>query len=369
MTDDRSFLHEWAVSVRVSVERAGEVVLGPGRLELLEWIDRCHSISAAARQMGVSYRHAWVLVQAINRASGEPLVEAATGGSRGGGARLTPRGRLAVAAFRDLQEQLRRAASAVLPRLIPGPATARLHVAAAVSLEDVLGQLLADYALLRPGVQVRAVFGASDELADRLLGGASADLFLTADARQLGRLEGLGILEPGTATPLAENALAAVGPADRVVPVRRAADLVGQGVSRVALAVPSAPLGNYTRAYLEGLGLYEVLLPRAIQLENSRAVVAAVQAGQADVGLIYSSATATASGCRVLFRVRHTPSPIRYAGAVIRGGHQPEQAGDLLRFLASRPALRRFRRSGFLPARGPGPGAKQRGSGGTGRQR
>jgi molybdate transport system regulatory protein len=51
------------------VERAGQAVLGPGRLKLLESINRCHSISAAARQMGMSYRHAWVLVQAINRAA------------------------------------------------------------------------------------------------------------------------------------------------------------------------------------------------------------------------------------------------------------------------------------------------------------
>src|SRR5262249_9585862 len=49
MSDDSSFLSGWTVGVRVWVERAGQAVLGAGRLELLEWIDRCHSISAAAR--------------------------------------------------------------------------------------------------------------------------------------------------------------------------------------------------------------------------------------------------------------------------------------------------------------------------------
>ena len=351
MSDDVSWMADWSVGLRVWVERAGEAVLGQGRLELLEGIDRCHSISAAARQMGVSYRHAWMLVQEVNQAAGEPLVVSATGGRQGGGARLTPRGRMAVAVFRALQEQLRRTAASLLPRLVPNPA-ACVHVAAAVSLEEVLEQLLTDYALRQPAVRVRVVLGASDELADQLLGGAPVDLFLAADPRQLDRLEASGVVQPGTPTLLAENALAAIGPAEGGAAVRRAADLLGPGVSRVALAAPSSPLGGYTRAYLEGLGLYDALLPKAVQVENSRAVVAAVRAGQADAGLVYSSATATAAGCRVLFWVRHPPEVIRYAGAVVRRGQQPEAARQLLEFLASRAAAPRFRRCGFLPVRG-----------------
>src|SRR5262245_38138155 len=167
---------DWAVGLRVWVEREGRAVLGPGRLELLEGIERHHSISEAARQMGMSYRRAWLLVQSINEAAGEPLVAAATGGLHGGGARLTPRGVRAVALFRELQAQLTQTAGALLPGLARGAGAACLHVAAAVSLEEVLGQLLADYALLRPGVRVRTIFGASDELADHLLAGGPADL-------------------------------------------------------------------------------------------------------------------------------------------------------------------------------------------------
>ncbi len=84
--DDLSWMADWTVGVRVWLERIGHAVLDPGRLELLEGIDRWCSISAAARQAGVSYRHAWVMVQEVNRAAGEALVEAATGGRHGGGA-------------------------------------------------------------------------------------------------------------------------------------------------------------------------------------------------------------------------------------------------------------------------------------------
>jgi molybdate transport system substrate-binding protein len=350
--DDHSWLSNWTVGVRVWMERAGQAVVGPGRLELLEWIDRAHSISAAARQMGISYRHAWMLVQSINEAAGEPMVVAATGGTRGGGARLTDHGRTAVALFRDLQRHVQQAAATALPRLLPDmPSPACVHVAASVSLEEVLDQLLTDFALRQPAVRVRVVFGAADELIDQVLGGAVIDLFLTADPDKLERLGKLKLLERSQPTFLAENTLAALGPAASKLNIRRASDLLADEVGRIALASADVPLGRYTRTYLEGLGLYEALAARAVTVENSRAVVAAVQAGQADVGLVYSSATATAGGCKLLFRVRRPEPPIRYAGAVVHRGQQPEAARKLLEFLASPPAQRRFRRCGFLPVK------------------
>src|SRR6516162_5530248 len=71
--------NDWSVGVRVWVERAGRAVLGEGRLELLEGIERWHSISEAARRIRMSYRRAWILVQDMNRAGQQPLVEAAVG--------------------------------------------------------------------------------------------------------------------------------------------------------------------------------------------------------------------------------------------------------------------------------------------------
>lgn len=92
----------WGLKVRVWVERDGVKVLGPGRVELLEHIERERSISAAAKRMSMSYRRAWELVRAMNDAAGFPLVEAATGGTGGGGAALTAEGRNAIVLYRNL---------------------------------------------------------------------------------------------------------------------------------------------------------------------------------------------------------------------------------------------------------------------------
>jgi molybdate transport system substrate-binding protein len=97
--------------------------------------------------------------------------------------------------------------------------------------------------------------------------------------------------------------------------------------------------------------LYEPLLKRAILVDHAQAVVVAVQVGQAEAGLVYSSAAATAPGCRVLFHVQRRTLSIRYAGAVLSNSKRPEQARRFLEFLASARAARRFRCNGFLPIR------------------
>jgi molybdate transport system substrate-binding protein len=347
-TDDPTWGSDWTVGLRIWAERNGQALLGPGRVELLEGIDRWHSISEAARRLGMSYRRAWLLVQSINTAAGEPLVLAAKGGAHGGGARLSESARQAVAVFRELQARLQQTAECIWPRLLRGAEQDPIHVAAPVSLEEVLGQLLADYAVREPSVRVRAVFGGSDELADHLLAGARADLFLTADPRQLDRLQAEQLLAPGTTTILAGNTLAAIGSADRPVAVRKPADLRDPARFRIALADPGCPLGGYTRAYLEGLGLHDILSPHILEVDNSRAVLAAVRAGRADVGLVYGSDAACTADCRVLFRVRRSPMVIRYAAAILSLSRHPKQALDLLSFLTSRTASARFRRCGFL---------------------
>jgi molybdate transport system substrate-binding protein len=339
---------DWGVGLQVWVERAGRPVLGPEQLQILEAIDRHCSISAAARAIGIPYRRAWELVQGLNEAAGEPLVTTATGGIQGGGAQLTPLGRWAVAGFRRLQDNLPRTAASLVPHLSE-PAAVTLHVVAAVSLEEVLGPLLTDFAAVDPGLRARTVFGASDELADHLLAGAPGHLFLTADPVQLDRLAAAGLLLPGTAVALAENGLAAVACSDTACVARKPADLAGEAV-RVALAGPDCPLGRYTRGYLAGLNLYDRVLPRAVRVENSRAVLAALRAGQAEVGLVYAS-DARAERCRTLFRVRRPLTPIRYCGAVVNRGADPAPARRLLEFLTSPRAVRRFRRCGFLPVR------------------
>ena len=63
------------------VTLSGDFYIGPGRADLLERIAATGSISAAGKRMGMSYKRAWSLVQALNEGFGRPLVETSRGGA------------------------------------------------------------------------------------------------------------------------------------------------------------------------------------------------------------------------------------------------------------------------------------------------
>ena len=86
--------------------------LGPGRADLLEGIAETGSISAAGRRMGMSYKRAWGLVQALNEGWGRPLVETSRGGAEQGGASLTADGDFVLKRYRAMQHATREAIAA-----------------------------------------------------------------------------------------------------------------------------------------------------------------------------------------------------------------------------------------------------------------
>ncbi|MDE2404464.1 MAG: winged helix-turn-helix domain-containing protein [Sphingomonadales bacterium] len=91
------------LKIKLQILCGDEIAMGPGKADLLDAIAREGSISAAGRAMAMSYRRAWLLVDAMNRCWREPLVHAAPGRSASGGARLTPLGEQVLAQYRALQ--------------------------------------------------------------------------------------------------------------------------------------------------------------------------------------------------------------------------------------------------------------------------
>ncbi|MFO1173407.1 MAG: winged helix-turn-helix domain-containing protein [Hyphomicrobiaceae bacterium] len=103
------------LSVRIDLDPDGRI--GPGKIELLEHIAACGSISAGARQMGMSYKHAWDLIEELNQIFGKPVVSAQTGGKQGGGAQLTSAGLALVRRYRAVERAALKAAETQLEAL------------------------------------------------------------------------------------------------------------------------------------------------------------------------------------------------------------------------------------------------------------
>ena len=102
--------------LRVTV---GELIaIGPGRIALLEAIRDTGSITAAARQLDMSYRRAWLLLDELNRALKSPAADSAKGGQRGGGSVLTPVGVQLVETYRRIERVAAEACASDIRRLL-----------------------------------------------------------------------------------------------------------------------------------------------------------------------------------------------------------------------------------------------------------
>lgn len=104
------------ISLRMDLPNGSR--LGPGKIELLEAVLRRRSISAAARDLNMSYRRAWLLIDDINRAFSEPAVATFPGRSQGAGAELTPFGARLIALYREAERQCVQSAAGPIGELI-----------------------------------------------------------------------------------------------------------------------------------------------------------------------------------------------------------------------------------------------------------
>jgi len=90
--------------IRFRIDFGPSSSVGPGKIGLLEEIGKVHSLSQAARNQGMSYRRAWLLISSLNQSFEEPVITASTGGRGGGGAELTLFGRSLIAAYRAFEK-------------------------------------------------------------------------------------------------------------------------------------------------------------------------------------------------------------------------------------------------------------------------
>jgi molybdate transport system regulatory protein len=103
--------------LRLRIFFGDDVMLGPGKADLLEHIRETGSIAAAGRKMAMSYKRAWSLVEEMNRGYREPLVDSSRGGAKGGGASLTQSGETVLAHYRRIEEITAREAEAEIAAL------------------------------------------------------------------------------------------------------------------------------------------------------------------------------------------------------------------------------------------------------------
>ncbi|HEX5575179.1 MAG TPA: molybdate ABC transporter substrate-binding protein [Gemmatimonadales bacterium] len=253
----------------------------------------------------------------------------------------------------------------VLPALATRPAAQEpetLTVYAAASLTEAFRDLGKGLEQRHPGLKLQFNFAGSQQLATQLEQGAPADVFASADQHWMDYARQKGLVE-GESSLFARNRLVVIVPHANPAGIERLEDLTRRG-TKVVMAAEAVPAGKYSRRALANLAHapgfpadYDrrVLANVVSQEENVKNVVAKVQLGEADAGLVYRSDVTPPVSRQV--RVFEIPDQFNmiasYPIAVLKSAQNASAGRRFIALLLSNDGQQILRRHGFLPAAAP----------------
>jgi molybdate transport system substrate-binding protein len=234
----------------------------------------------------------------------------------------------------------------------PGSPPVELTIYAAASTRDALGAL---DTLFEADSKAKVVvnFGSSGDLSRQIIAAAKADVFLSADEKEMNRVGKESLLVSGSRRVLLSNQLVVIEPAD--APTSLAKDfspavLASDSVKQLSLAnVESVPAGRYAKAWLESKHAWEGVASKVLPAVDVRAALAAVEAGAAEAGIVYRTDAAHSTKVRVVFAVPTEDGPrVSYPVAAIAGRPNAALAKSYVDFLASDRARAIWEKEGFI---------------------
>jgi molybdate transport system substrate-binding protein len=237
-------------------------------------------------------------------------------------------------------------------------------VFAAASLKEAFGEIAAGFERAHPSVEVVLNLAGSQQLAQQLAQGARADVFASANQKQLGVVREAGRVAPGSERAFARNKLVVIQPARGAARLRSLSDLRNRGL-KLILAAPEVPAGQYARDFLAaaaqdpeyGPAWSGAVLANVVSNEESvRAVVTKVALGEADAGVVYQSDLSgeTAGSLRPIPIPDTLNQVATYPIAVVRDAQNPEEARAFVEAVLAPGGQSALQRRGFLPGE-PGP--------------
>ena len=224
----------------------------------------------------------------------------------------------------------------------------------AASVENALDEVLQALKKKHPDVAVRTNFGATSTLAQQVMQGAEADLFLSANTKWADALHAHQPLV--RRQDLLSNELVVVVLKDSMLKFEQPQDLLSADLQRLALAdTQSVPAGIYARQALERLGLWDQLEARVAAGSDVRQALAFVETGAAQAGIVYRTDALVSDKVKVALDLDPKLSdPIRYPWLLLHHGTERPAAPAIYEFVLSEEAAEIFRRHGFsLPEAKP----------------
>ncbi|NER36287.1 MAG: molybdate ABC transporter substrate-binding protein [Oscillatoria sp. SIO1A7] len=228
------------------------------------------------------------------------------------------------------------------------PQSFTITVSVAASLQNAMKAIAQIYQNQAPNTVIIYNFGSSGSLQQQIEQGAPVDLFISAAPEQINALEAKNLLLAGTRQDLLTNQILAIAPKE-ATGISDWKDLATDRVSKIAISNPdSVPAGKYAKEVLEALNLYDRIKPKLVFTKDVRQVLAYVETGNVDAGVVYATDAQLSNGVKAIAVARKEHhSPIVYPVAVVKDSKQPEAAKAFLQFLSSPEAKAAFEQYGF----------------------
>ncbi len=224
---------------------------------------------------------------------------------------------------------------------------ASLIVSAAASLKDALAEIKLAYQQ-ENAASLTYNLGASGALMQQIQNGAPADVFISAAKKQMDVLETSGELLSGTRSDLVKNRLVLIVPKDSQK-VSSFADLKRADVRQIVIGEPrSVPAGQYAEQVFQTLKIYESLKPKFVYANTVRQVLASIESGNADAGIVYLTDAKISTKVKVAAIASETDHAASvYPIAVLKRSQNPQAATEFVRYLESDRGKSVFKKYGF----------------------
>jgi molybdate transport system substrate-binding protein len=232
-----------------------------------------------------------------------------------------------------------------------------LTVFAAASLTNAFEEIGRNFEAGHPGVTVTFNFGGSQTLRTQIEQGARADVFASANAREMDALVTGNFVPAGAAQVFLSNRLVVVMPADNPARLEKLDDLARPGL-KIVLAAREVPAGNYALQVLDkldtalGNGYKDRVLANVVSYENDvKQVVAKVQLGEADAGIVYLSDTVATPELQKIEIPAENNVIARYPLATLGQSKNPELARAFIEYVLSEEGQSILLKWGFQPVK------------------
>lgn len=232
-----------------------------------------------------------------------------------------------------------------------------LIVFAAASLTNAFGEIGKAFEAANPGVTIKFNFGGSQALRTQIEQGAVADVFASANSKEMDSLVKGNFISAGASKIFLTNQLVVVLPANNPGKLTTLADLSKPGI-KVILAAKEVPVGNYALQVLDkleqslGNGFKEKALANVVSYENDvKQVVAKIQLGEADAGIVYTSDMVAAPELKKLDIPAENNVIAQYPMAALIQSKNPKLAQAFITYVLSAAGQSILQKWGFLPVK------------------